>query len=139
MAYVPAPIYDRKTAARRFDTIHAILRPLSVAQSLIEDRNEPIWRIGNRGVNELQTSCRFIRKFDRSPSSKPLVTARAETFELEDMIKSGLSYLPKLMYFSRVIFPQIAAKMTLLIRFCSAASDRCDPKTQPKEKNEMED
>ena len=41
---VPSWIYDRKTAARPFDTIHDILRCLSLAQSLLKGRNAPIWR-----------------------------------------------------------------------------------------------
>ena len=41
---VPASIYDRKTAARPFDTIHDILRSLSLVQSLLKDRNSPNWR-----------------------------------------------------------------------------------------------
>ena len=48
---VPASNYARKIAARPFDTIHDILRCLSLAQSLLKGRNAPIWRIGNRGVN----------------------------------------------------------------------------------------
>ena len=44
LADVPASIYDRKTAARPFDTIHDILRCLSLAQSLLKGRNAPIWR-----------------------------------------------------------------------------------------------
>ena len=44
-------IYDRKTAARPFDTIYDILRSLSVAQSLLKGQNSRIWRVGNRGVN----------------------------------------------------------------------------------------
>ena len=48
---VPASIYDRKMDARLFDTIHEILRCLSLAQSLLKGRNAPIWRIGNQGVN----------------------------------------------------------------------------------------
>ena len=47
---VLASIYDRKMAARLFDIIHDILRSLSLAQSLLEGRNAPIWRTGNRGV-----------------------------------------------------------------------------------------
>ena len=47
---VQASIYDRKTAARRFDSIHDILRFLSRVQSLLEGQNPPIWRSGNRGV-----------------------------------------------------------------------------------------
>ena len=43
-------IYDRKTAARPFDTMYDILRSLSVAQSLLKGQNSPIWRVGNRGV-----------------------------------------------------------------------------------------
>ena len=54
---VTASIYDRKTDARRFestfDTIHGILRSLSLAQSLRKSRNAQIWRIGNRRVKEL--------------------------------------------------------------------------------------
>ena len=42
---VPASIYDRKTAARPFDTNHNILRCLSLAQSLLKGRNAPIWRM----------------------------------------------------------------------------------------------
>ena len=34
---VPASIYERKTAARPFDTIHALLRSLSLSQSLLND------------------------------------------------------------------------------------------------------
>ena len=45
--------YDRKMDARPFDTIHDILRCLSVAQSLLKGRNAPISRIGNRGVKGL--------------------------------------------------------------------------------------
>ena len=48
---VSASIYDRKTDARPFDTIHDILRFLSLAQSLRKSRNALIWHIGNRGVN----------------------------------------------------------------------------------------
>ena len=36
---VPASIYDRKTAARPFDTIHDILQSLSLVQSLLSGRN----------------------------------------------------------------------------------------------------
>ena len=38
------PNYDRKTDARRVDTILDILRFLSLAQSLLKGRNAPIWR-----------------------------------------------------------------------------------------------
>ena len=41
---VPASIYDRKMDARAFDTVHEILRCLSLVKSLLEDRNAPIWR-----------------------------------------------------------------------------------------------
>ena len=51
---VPSSIYDRKMDARPFDTIHDILRCLSLAQSLHKGRNAPIWRIGNRGVKRRQ-------------------------------------------------------------------------------------
>ena len=44
-------MYDRKTAARPFDTIHDNLRSLSLVQFLLQGRNSPIWRFGNRGVN----------------------------------------------------------------------------------------
>ena len=41
---VSASIYDRKMDTRPFDTIHDILRCISLVQSLFEDRNAPIWR-----------------------------------------------------------------------------------------------
>ena len=41
-------MYYRKTAARPFDTIHDILRSLSLVQSLLKGRNSPKLRIGNR-------------------------------------------------------------------------------------------
>ena len=47
---VSALNYDRKTDARPFETIEGILRCLSLVQSLLKDRNAPIWRIGNQGV-----------------------------------------------------------------------------------------
>ena len=47
--YVPAPMYDRKTTARTFDTIHDIIRSLSLAQSFLKGEMSQ-WRIGNRGV-----------------------------------------------------------------------------------------
>ena len=37
-------IYDIKMNAQPFDTIHDILRWLSLVQPLQEDRNAPIWR-----------------------------------------------------------------------------------------------
>ena len=40
----PSPIYDRKTASRRFDTTHIIIRSLSLLQSLLKGRNAQIWR-----------------------------------------------------------------------------------------------
>ena len=43
---------DKKTAARRFDTIHDILRSLSLEQSLLKGRNAPIWRSGKWAINE---------------------------------------------------------------------------------------
>ena len=54
---VPASIYDRKTAARPFDTNHNIIRCLSLAQFLLKGRNAPIWRIGNPGVKGLKEVC----------------------------------------------------------------------------------
>ena len=41
---VQASIYDRKTADRPFDTIHDILRCLSLVKSLLKIRNAPSWR-----------------------------------------------------------------------------------------------
>ena len=41
---VQALIYHRQTPAQPFHSIHAILRSLSLAQSLLKDRNAPIWR-----------------------------------------------------------------------------------------------
>ena len=49
---VPALIYNRKTAAGRFDLINDFLRSLGLALSLLKDRNAPIWSIGNQGVNK---------------------------------------------------------------------------------------
>ena len=42
---VPAAMYDRKTAARPFGTIHDILRSLSLVQSLFKGRNAPTLRL----------------------------------------------------------------------------------------------
>ena len=44
MTDVQAAMYDRKTAARPFDTISDILRSLSLVQSLLKARNSPNWR-----------------------------------------------------------------------------------------------
>ena len=41
---VRASMYDRKNAARPFDTIHDILRSLILVQSLLKARNSPNWR-----------------------------------------------------------------------------------------------
>ena len=41
---VPASIYDRKTAARRFDIIDDLQRSLGLAQSFLKGRNASIWR-----------------------------------------------------------------------------------------------
>ena len=41
---VPSSIHDRKVDARRFDTIHVILRCLGLAQALLKGRNAPNWR-----------------------------------------------------------------------------------------------
>ena len=41
---VPASMYDKKTAAGPFDTIHDVLRYFSLVQSLLKGRNAPIWR-----------------------------------------------------------------------------------------------
>ena len=51
--HVLGSIYDTEKAARHFDTIHVILRSLGLAQSLVEGKNAPIWRSGNRGVKIL--------------------------------------------------------------------------------------
>ena len=40
-----------KIDARNFETIHDILRRLSLVQSLLKGRNALIWHIGNLGVN----------------------------------------------------------------------------------------
>ena len=47
---VPALIYNINTAARRFGTIHVILRSHSLAQSLLKGWNMTILRSGNGGV-----------------------------------------------------------------------------------------
>ena len=62
-----ASMYDIKTAAQPFDTIHDILRSLSLLQSLLKGRNSPNWRIGNRGVkfpvlSQLQFFINFIKQ-----------------------------------------------------------------------------
>ena len=44
--------YDRKTASRRFYTIHDILRSLRLVQSLLKGWNASIWHFENRGVKE---------------------------------------------------------------------------------------
>ena len=49
----PSSIYDIKSAAQPFDTIHDILRSLSLAKFLLKDRNASIWRIENREVKPL--------------------------------------------------------------------------------------
>ena len=41
---VSAKISERKIDARRFDSIHDILRSISLTQSLLKGRNTPIWR-----------------------------------------------------------------------------------------------
>ena len=51
--------------------IHDILRFLSLAisQSLLKDRNAPIWRSGNRGVNNLGLKPCFTLQFNFWPKS----------------------------------------------------------------------
>ena len=48
---VTAQISDRKMAARRFETIHNILRSLSLAESLLKGRNAPICVPVTEGLN----------------------------------------------------------------------------------------
>ena len=43
-------IYDRKSAARRFDTLHDMQRTPNLAQSLLKSQNAPIRHSGNRMV-----------------------------------------------------------------------------------------
>ena len=47
-----ASVHNRKTAARRFDTINDILRSRSLAKSLLKGRNAPICRSGRWAVNK---------------------------------------------------------------------------------------
>ena len=51
---VQASIYGRKIDARPFYTIHDILWCFSFVQSHLKGRNAPIWRIGNRRVNQFE-------------------------------------------------------------------------------------
>ena len=51
---VSAPIYDRKTTARPFDTIHGIIRCLSLVQSLFKGPNASIWH--QRGPMRMKLS-----------------------------------------------------------------------------------
>ena len=62
LTYVTASIYDRKTAARHFETFHDILRSLSLVKSYLKGLNVPIWRkrapkymrlSGTDGLNKL--------------------------------------------------------------------------------------
>ena len=46
---VPASVYDRKSAARPFDTIHEILKSHGLAQSLLKGQNAPIRRVEDLG------------------------------------------------------------------------------------------
>ena len=65
---VSASVYDRKIDARPFDTIHDILRCLSLAQSLRKGQNAPIWRkreptyMGLSGTDELKRKKWFQTK-----------------------------------------------------------------------------
>ena len=49
---VPASIYDRKTAARPFNTIHDILGCLSLVQSLLKDTKNKFGLVGTQGLNK---------------------------------------------------------------------------------------
>ena len=66
---IPALIYDRKTVARRFDTIYNILRPPSLVQSLLTGQNAPIGRklepthMRLSGTDGLKNYSAFFRYF----------------------------------------------------------------------------
>ena len=49
---VPASIYDRKTAARRFDTLHEILRSFSLVKSLPKTEMRKLGASGIEGLNK---------------------------------------------------------------------------------------
>ena len=53
---VPALIYDRKTATRRFDTMHDFLLSFRLVQSHLKGRNAQIWHSGNRRVQLIYSS-----------------------------------------------------------------------------------
>ena len=55
-------IPNRKMDAPNFDTVHDILRCLSLVQSLLKGRNAPIWRIGNQEVNMTLISLTYLIK-----------------------------------------------------------------------------
>ena len=64
MTDLPASIYDKKTTARRFDTLNLILRSISFAQSLLKDQNGQIWRIGHRRVKPHLFISRVISNYN---------------------------------------------------------------------------
>ena len=66
---VPASIYVRKTAVQNFETIHDILRHLSLAQSLSKRRNAPIWPAGTEGLKK-NISIREYGVFSKDKSNK---------------------------------------------------------------------
>ena len=67
----PASIFDQNMNARPFDTLHDMLRFLSFVESLIEDRNAPIWRKGE--PTHLRLPVRTDRLGDRIFEKKLLI------------------------------------------------------------------
>ena len=61
-----ASLYDRKTAARPFDTIHDIKLSISFAQSLLKGRNAPTGTSGTKGLTVIKIVAlfdTFLREF----------------------------------------------------------------------------
>ena len=86
---VPASIYDRKTAARPFDTIHDILWCHIIVQSLLEgSKKKQIWLSGKARVNpqkNKQVWC-LLRSECLNNSPGPVVTAVVPVESLKRLI-----------------------------------------------------
>ena len=80
-------MYDRKTAARPFDTIYDTLRSLSLVQCLLKDQNPPIWR--QRAPTHMTLS-RTDRLSYRNVSNESESQGSDES-SLKDLIHEGLN------------------------------------------------
>ena len=68
--------------AKNFDTIHDILRWVSLVHSLFEGRNPPIWCIGNPGVKLFLTR-KIACDAPETPEDKTLKAILASDFSAE--------------------------------------------------------